>query len=523
MNAVSSRRVAATRALWFALAAVLLARLATLGAYPLFDETESRYAEIARLMLARRDWITLWYMDRVPFWAKPPLSTWLSAASMALFGLNEFAARLPSLLCGTLTLVAVAAWAGSIAGMRGGLLAALMLAGSVGFFVNAGAVMTDPALVACVAIGQWAGWRVVASTDVRIAALAAVGAFVAAGVGLLDKGPVAAALALGPAALSALWAGLRGARPPAAVAGATIAGFALMLAIALPWYLAAEARTPGLLNYFLIGEHVGRFARPGWSGDLYGHPKQAARGAVWLYALLAALPWPLALLRRDARAAACGLVRRAGSDPGVRYAAICAFLPLALFTLSRNVIWTYALPALPALAVLAVAAMTHGDPEEAGTARIARRDRRLAATGCAAALAVAVALMGASRSGRLPTAKPLADAWRTMPESGAMPLVFAEHRPYSAEFYLRGRTIWVGTQGALVLLAEDAGPRCAAFPKDEWTGIGAAERARLRVRWSDARTVLACRDGPPLAASPYAAAIGLIDVAAAPTGTPSWP
>ena len=62
------------------------------------DKTEARYAEIARIMLETNNWITPQIDYGSPFWAKPPLSTWLSAMSMKAFGVNEFAVRLPSLL-----------------------------------------------------------------------------------------------------------------------------------------------------------------------------------------------------------------------------------------------------------------------------------------------------------------------------------------------------------------------------------------------------------------------------------------
>ena len=67
--------------------------------------TEARYGEIARKMLETRQWIMPQFEYGVPF-GKPPLSTWLSAAGMVFLGVNEFAARLPSLLlmmgCGAL-------------------------------------------------------------------------------------------------------------------------------------------------------------------------------------------------------------------------------------------------------------------------------------------------------------------------------------------------------------------------------------------------------------------------------------
>ena len=80
------------RLLLWVLVAVALARLASLGLYPLLDTTEARYGEIGRKMLASGNWLTPQWDVGVPFWGKPPLSFWASAASMAVFGVNEFTA-----------------------------------------------------------------------------------------------------------------------------------------------------------------------------------------------------------------------------------------------------------------------------------------------------------------------------------------------------------------------------------------------------------------------------------------------
>lgn len=81
----------------FVLVVLLICRLIANYFFPLFDTTESRYAEIARKMLETGNWVTLQQDYGVPFWAKPPLSIWLSAFFMQLLGVNEFAVRLPGL------------------------------------------------------------------------------------------------------------------------------------------------------------------------------------------------------------------------------------------------------------------------------------------------------------------------------------------------------------------------------------------------------------------------------------------
>jgi len=74
------------RNLWYILLLLLSTRLISLALLPITDSTEARYGEIARKMLETGNWVTLQYDYGVPFWAKPPLSTWLSAVSMGVFG-----------------------------------------------------------------------------------------------------------------------------------------------------------------------------------------------------------------------------------------------------------------------------------------------------------------------------------------------------------------------------------------------------------------------------------------------------
>ena len=83
-------------------------------------------------------------------------------------------------------------------------------------------------------------------------------------------------------------------RTRAVARAAWIGGTILMLALALPWYVMAEIRTPGFLQYFIVGEHFLRFVDPGWQGDLYGTAHKRPYGGIWLDWLLATMPWGLA-------------------------------------------------------------------------------------------------------------------------------------------------------------------------------------------------------------------------------------
>ncbi|HKR03595.1 MAG TPA: glycosyltransferase family 39 protein, partial [Bacteroidia bacterium] len=75
-----------------------------LGKVHLFDWDEINFAESAREMIVTGNYSRV-QINFQPFWEKPPLFFWLQAVSMHLFGINEFAARLPNAILGIISLV----------------------------------------------------------------------------------------------------------------------------------------------------------------------------------------------------------------------------------------------------------------------------------------------------------------------------------------------------------------------------------------------------------------------------------
>lgn len=75
-----------------------------LGGIHLFDWDEINFAESAREMILTRNYLTV-QIDFMPFWKKPPLYIWMQVLSMKTFGINEFAARFPNVVCAMVTLV----------------------------------------------------------------------------------------------------------------------------------------------------------------------------------------------------------------------------------------------------------------------------------------------------------------------------------------------------------------------------------------------------------------------------------
>jgi len=467
---------------WLALLVVVVVgvRLATLGAYPLMDSTESRYAEIARKMLETGDWLMPQFDYGVPFWGKPPLSTWLSAASMAAFGVNEFAARLPSLLL----LLACGALVYALAVLRGGRDQALwtvaLFAATGLVFIAAGGVMTDPALMLGTTLSM-AGFAIAVDGPERTRRLAGFAFFTGLAVGLLAKGPVAIVLVFVPIVGATLWTrSWRAAwqRLP------WISGSVLAAAVTITWYWAAERASPGFLAYFLVGEHWKRFVESGWKGDLYGTAHARAHGMIWLFWIAAALPWSVGALSWLVRAATRqpDQARALVADPWCAYLLFWAVTPMVFFTPAGNILVTYVLPGLPAFALLV------GDAWRPGGADLRASDTRELRPAVRWALAAGVAVPAVLVAaivflhGRLEaerSQKSLVHAFLERRADTASRLVYFPQRPHSAEFYSGGKAVKAADAAALQRYLDDATADFFAVREQDFDRLPEADRARL--------------------------------------------
>ncbi|MDO9165173.1 MAG: glycosyltransferase family 39 protein [Rhodoferax sp.] len=459
---------------WSALGVLLTLRLFSLGLYPLMDNTEARYAEISRVMFSLGDWVTPWYETHVPFWGKPPLSFWITAASFGVFGVNEFAARLPHFLAALL--VGWLVWGWSVRRSRQEALTAVaLLAGCSLMLLSAGAVMTDMTLAVGTTLtmrGFWLGLHGEEARRRREGWLF----FIGLAVGLLAKGPLVLVLAGLPLGLWTLlnrqlarvWRDLP-----------WIRGTLLILLLVGPWYAAAEIRTPGFLDYFLLGEHWHRFVTPGWTGDRYGVAHSAPRGSIWVYGWVAVLPWSLLLPLAWWRWRKVPISRRAvlttvpDDKPLWLYLALWSLAPAVFFTFAGNILWTYVLPALAPLALLgAIWLGRYPEP---------RRVNRLLAGGL-----MLISLLFAGFVGALNL--PQAEDWHTTRSLVARydalktrhgDLVFYPERPYSAAFYSRGRAVEV-VQPADLLARLTGQPAYLAVKTSAVTTLPEAVRSQLQ-------------------------------------------
>jgi 4-amino-4-deoxy-L-arabinose transferase-like glycosyltransferase len=462
---------------WLAwlIVAIVGIRLVTLAAYPLTDPTEARYGEIARKMLETRQWIMPQFEYGVPFWGKPPLSTWLSAASMAAFGVNEFAARLPSLLlmlaCGALVY-----FLGSLRANRDAALWSLALFATIGLiFVAAGVVMTDPALTLGTTLAMAGFWAAVNSPQPgrRMAGFAF---FVGLAIGFLSKGPVAAILALVPVGAWTLWTRRWRevwSRLP------WLSGTVLLAALVVPWYWAAEKATPGFLEYFLVGEHWKRFTQPGWTGDLYGAAHARPRGMIWLFWLGVALPWSLVATSWLARAATMrrGDLRALIRDPWRTYLALWAITPMLFFTVSGNVLPTYVLPGLPALTLL-VADYWRPSMDDVGPLRATVRQVLVSGVVICALFVTAIVVLRGRMENEL-SHKALTQTFAAQRTGSDQRLVYMTQQPVSALFYSQGTAAKVADAAGLAPYLADPPADFYAMRERDVATLPAAVRGRL--------------------------------------------
>ena len=337
--------------LWLLLISVGLLRMASLAMYPLMDTTESRYGEIARIMVETGNWVTPQIDYDIAFWGKPPLYAWVSASSIYLLGNTEFNLRLPHFLSAILVLILLWKFTRHLKfSPTEASYSVSVVATSAGFLIAAGAIMTDMLLCLSMAMsmtGFWRSWHGARRYNIML--------YTGLALGLLAKGPIIMVL-VGLAVFPWLvihyglikmwrevWLRLN-----------LLPGLMLMLLISAPWYILAERATPGFLEYFFIGEHFYRFIDSGWQGDLYGAGHAKARGTIWLYWLVFTFPWsPLILwmiIRHFFSARKISTVK-----PGLNsFLLLWLCSPMLLFTFAGNILPAYILPGLPATGLLII-------------------------------------------------------------------------------------------------------------------------------------------------------------------------
>jgi len=315
------------------LVAVLPALLlyGTLG-FRLFEPDEGRYAEIPREMLERGDWVVP-HLQSEPYLDKPPLLYWLVMLSYKLFGVHDWSARLVPAgalhLCILVTYLLGRKVVGELAARWGSVLLCL----APGFMCMGRLLLLDGLLTCLVTVAcltaflacrgarlHWAWWLFSA---------------LACGLGVLTKGPIALMLLVPP-----LWIQRRLAGSDFRLTWAQVLSYgAVVVVVALPWYVAVCLRSPAFARYFLWEHNVIRFLAP------FDHPRP-----VWFYApvlilgLLPAILWCVPFARFLLSGQEIVAARR---SPELGFVLLVGLWCVFFFSLSGCKLPTYILPAFP--------------------------------------------------------------------------------------------------------------------------------------------------------------------------------
>jgi len=416
--------------LYISVILIAIFRLLLTATIPLLDKTEARYAEIARIMQETNQWIVLQIDYGVPFWAKPPLSTWLSAASFVVFGINEFAARFPSFLLSIILIII----AGKMAKKSGVsfYLPGFILLTMPEFLIHTGVVSTDTTLEFCVTIMMISFWQTMKSEGKTYWNYLF---FVALGFGFLAKGPLIMVLTFPPLFL---WCCLDFNRFRELFSKFSIViGILITAIIAVPWYYFAEQETPGFLDYFIVGEHYKRFVESGWKGDLYGRPKSVAIGMVWVFMLIFTLPWFQVVLHKLWK-----IRKTIFKNDWVSFLVLWMFWTPLFFTVSSNILHTYLLPITIPIMFLIVYWWEDFT-----------RKKLLIRTALIFPVVIFIAYFGLFATGKLDnymnSDKYLLENLEAKNENKEIPLYYWKEKNYSGQFYSNGKAQVLKNEAAL--------------------------------------------------------------------------
>lgn len=319
-----------------------------LGTFGLVGADEPRYAQIGREMLARHDWIVP-TINGQPWLEKPVLLYWREMIAYRIFGVHDWAARIPSAIFAAGLVIAILFFMRRF--RQGSELDAALITASCAAVIGFGrGASTDMQLSApfSAAMLAWWAWH----ESGRKLWLSFF--YVLLAVGALAKGPVSPALAI---LLVAAYAALR--RDGGIfVRSLWIPGFILFFAIALPWYIAVQIKVPQFFHVFFLQHNLERF-----STNLYQHSQP-----FWYYVpvfIISVLPWSIFTLPAVWNALKDGwkVMRRRyhrDADDDIapnpdwleQFLMLWLLVPIVFFSISRSKLPGYILPAIPPAALL---------------------------------------------------------------------------------------------------------------------------------------------------------------------------
>ncbi len=310
-----------------------------LGLRPLFTPDEPRYAEIARELIVHNDWVVP-KINNLRYFEKPIMGHWLNAASLKLFGENNFAVRFASALAAGLAALALFMLLKKFAGDSMALWGTVIFLSSILVYgIGTFAVLDGPTsfFLTSAMTGFFFAYMEKQWNTRKVSALLLFGFF--CGLAFLTKGFLAfvvPAIIIGPFLIwEKRWKEL------------FILPWIPALAVivtAMPWSLMIHFRDNDFWNYFFWVEHVQRFLQKEESQ----HPSP-----FWFFipvVIAGSIPW--LFLTQSIISGYKNRCAEAFKQPLMRYAACWLVFPFLFFSASSGKLATYILPCFPPIAIL---------------------------------------------------------------------------------------------------------------------------------------------------------------------------
>jgi 4-amino-4-deoxy-L-arabinose transferase-like glycosyltransferase len=384
---------------------------------PLLDDADSVHAEAAREMVVRGNWTTL-YIDGIRYLEKAPLLYWEMAASFDLFGVKDWAARVPLILGLLALLLETYVFGRRVMGERAGFWAAIILTVSVGPYLFTRILIPDILIALWLTLGmdfllrtleeqppsRWSCWGFAA----------------AAALNVLTKGLIGIVF---PAAIAGVYLIVTG-NVKHVLRMRVVSSTLVLLAIAAPWHIAAAIENPtagqsrGFLWFYFVNEHFLRYLGKRIPHDYDTVPLLVFWGLMFLWLF----PWSAFLVQSLTKVPHRWAEIRGAMDSRQRAMLLCtiwAALILLFFSFSTRQEY-YAIPALPAVALMIGSWLQQEaeSPEDSGERKAGRVGSWVLAIIGVLAFGAAMFLLAQSKS--TPADSDLADLLKKNPNEYAL-------------------------------------------------------------------------------------------------------
>jgi hypothetical protein len=306
-----------------------------LGTTGLLETSEGRYASVARHMHDSGDY-TIPVNNGLKHFTKPPLTYWITATGIKLFGVNEFGARFFLAFAAGVTAAGTWAIGKTLFGHSAAIASSLILICSLFFQIQSRGLTTDPYLAMFETLMVLGFIKFIFNRRSEFLAWHSIFFWLMASLAMLTKGPPGLLPLAGliPACI------ISGRKKDIKVLFSSLVGWIIFIVIGLGWYLLVALKTPGLMSYFLVDETLKRVA------------SNAHRRSNPFYLFLVLLPagifpWTSFFIR--------GLKEKYRDAKQNFISLLILFwiaIPLVIFTLSRSKLAGYVLPLMVPVALL---------------------------------------------------------------------------------------------------------------------------------------------------------------------------